>query len=110
MRACRFRRPTCPFWATTSNGRFLATNDPETWWRTRRGDCDDLERFVGAQLTICGTQARRAPDGHRFLEGSANFVEQNGIDDWVGGVHLDSKAGNVWYFEEENHTLVHGVE
>jgi hypothetical protein len=24
----------------------------------------------------------------------------NGIDDWVGGVHLDSRAGNVWYHKD----------
>ncbi len=66
--------------------------------------------LTGARVTIRLTRARLTPDGHRFLEGSANFVEQNGIDDWVGGVHLDSKAGNVWCFDNENHTLVRGVE
>jgi len=49
-----------------------------------------MERMGEArvELTESGSQA---------LEGGANFVELNGIDDWVGGVHLNSRTGNVWY-------------
>lgn len=35
--------------------------------------------------------------GRDFLEGRRNFVEENGIDEWVAGVHLSSKAGRVWF-------------
>ncbi len=35
--------------------------------------------------------------GIAALAGNANFVELNGIDDWIGGVHLDSNTGNVWF-------------
>lgn len=35
--------------------------------------------------------------GKLALAGEANFVELNGIDEWIGGVHLDSRAGEVWY-------------
>ena len=35
--------------------------------------------------------------GEEILAGRKDFVSLNGIDDWVGGVHLDSKAGMVWF-------------
>lgn len=35
--------------------------------------------------------------GHAVLDGRANAVELNGLDDWVLGVHLDAKSGRVWY-------------
>jgi hypothetical protein len=44
-------------------------------------------RFVTVRLT---------PFGERILAGEANFIEANGIDDWIAGVHLDSKTGRVW--------------
>jgi hypothetical protein len=34
--------------------------------------------------------------GTKFLNGEENFVKLNGIDDWVGGVHLTNQ--NRWYF------------
>jgi hypothetical protein len=34
--------------------------------------------------------------GESVLAGRANAIELNGIDDWVLGVHLDSKHGTVW--------------
>jgi Domain of unknown function (DUF1835) len=38
--------------------------------------------------------------GLAVLDGDANAVMLNGIDDWVGGIHLDSVAGNVWFQSE----------
>jgi len=34
--------------------------------------------------------------GEAVLAGRKNFVDLNGIDDWVAGVHLDSRSGSVW--------------
>lgn len=34
--------------------------------------------------------------GELVFTGRANAIELNGIDDWVAGVHLDSKQGTVW--------------
>jgi hypothetical protein len=48
-------------------------------------------RFVKARLT---------PFGASVLAGEANFVDANGIDDWVAGVHLQSAAGRVWFHDE----------
>ncbi len=38
--------------------------------------------------------------GESVLAARANAVELNGIDDWILGVHLDSKRGSVWYHKE----------
>lgn len=44
------------------------------------------------ETTVEITEAGRA-----VLNGEANAVTLNGIDDWVAGVHLDSKADRVWF-------------
>jgi hypothetical protein len=38
--------------------------------------------------------------GESVLAARANAVELNGINDWILGVHLDSKSGSVWYQKE----------
>ncbi|HLU49957.1 MAG TPA: hypothetical protein VK116_17785, partial [Planctomycetota bacterium] len=40
--------------------------------------------------------ARLTEAGKDVLEGRANAIELNGIDDWVGGTYLDSSRGEVW--------------
>jgi len=32
-----------------------------------------------------------------MLNGEANAVHLNGVDDWIAGVHLESRAGRVWF-------------
>jgi len=54
-------------------------------------------RFVEATIT---------ETGQRALDGEANFVALNGIDDWVGGVHLRADTGSPWAFDGA--TLVPG--
>ena len=54
----------------------------------------------GERTSICGTEVRLTSDGEQFLMGQSNFVELNGIDDWVCGVHLDSRVGHVWYHQD----------
>ncbi len=44
--------------------------------------------------------------GHTVLAGRGNCVTLNGIDDWIGGVHLDSASGNVWFHDGDS--LVRG--
>jgi hypothetical protein len=43
--------------------------------------------LTGERTTIRGIEARLTSDGERFLKGESDFVELNGIEDWVGGVH-----------------------
>jgi hypothetical protein len=58
---------------------------------------EDPMRFTEAAITELG---------QRVLAGEANHVALNGIDDWVGGVRLSSRAGRLWVFHGE--TLVPG--
>jgi len=43
------------------------------------------------------TEVTVTETGKAVLNGSANAVRLNGIDDWVGGIHLDSAGGEVWF-------------
>jgi hypothetical protein len=53
-----------------------------------------------------GCEVRLTSAGEAFLEGNKNFVEVNGIDEWVAGVHLNSRTREVWFRNGE--TLVAG--
>jgi len=46
---------------------------------------------------IRGCNASLTETGEAVLDGRANAVELNGLDDWVLGVHLNSRAGKLWY-------------
>lgn len=52
--------------------------------------------ITGLGVTYGDTKVRLTAFGERILEGKANFVDVNGIDDWVAGVHLRSEGGQVW--------------
>lgn len=41
--------------------------------------------------------------GHAVLEGRKDFIALNGIDRWIGGVHLT--PGNVWRYDAASKTL-----
>jgi hypothetical protein len=41
--------------------------------------------------------------GRAALKGEADSVEMNGVDEWLGGVHL--LADQVWRWDERNHSL-----
>jgi hypothetical protein len=68
-----------------------------------------LQRLAGAALrepllTLTGDlgamrHCRVTPTelGRRVRDGKANHVSVNGIDDWIGGVHLRAAAGSPWY-------------
>ena len=40
--------------------------------------------------------------GAKVLQGRHNVVRVNGVNDWVGGVQLDSSSGSTWFREGEN--------
>jgi hypothetical protein len=44
--------------------------------------------------------------GDSVLRGEADFVELNGIDHWLGGVHLSQN--NLWRWDESSATIVPG--
>lgn len=56
-----------------------------------------LVNLSGDPTTMRGCEVALTDVGASVLAGNDNAVELNGIDDWVLGVHLDSRAGAVWY-------------
>lgn len=50
------------------------------------------------------TRLRLTEMAERVLAGDANHVDLNGIDEWIGGVHLAAPPGPVWYVRG---TLLH---
>ena len=44
--------------------------------------------------------------GKSVLRGEADFVELNGIDLWLGGVHLS--PNNLWRWDESSETIGSG--
>ena len=57
--------------------------------------------FTGSWTALRGCEVTLTATGAKALEGEANFVALNGIDDWVGGVQLDSSEGWVWFRRED---------
>ena len=56
--------------------------------------------IAGSRTQYRDTTLRLTPFGERVLDGKANFVDVNGIDDWVAAVHLQSETGRVWFHDE----------
>lgn len=57
--------------------------------------------LAGDSLSIRGCEVRVTASGEDVLARRKNFVELNGVDDWVGGVHLDSRTEVVWLRDGE---------
>jgi hypothetical protein len=53
--------------------------------------------LTGDSYSMRGCTVRVTATGEHVLAGRKNFIELNGADDWVGGVHLDSRTGAVWF-------------
>lgn len=65
-----------------------------------------LVTIFGTGASMRHTEVVITETGQGVLEGEANFVDLNGIDDWVGGVHLSSRDGALWFYDGQ--TLVPG--
>jgi hypothetical protein len=99
--------------ASTMKAFFFEDNEcvGDNWlfWRLRHLAEPTLPHpavtLTGERSTIRGTEARLTPAGERFLNAEFNFAVVNGIDDWVAGVHLDSRVGDVWF--RQGRTVVH---
>jgi hypothetical protein len=59
-----------------------------------------LVTISGDSTTMRGCEVVLTDAGQSVLAGHANAVELNGIDDWILGVHLDSRRGPVWYHKQ----------
>lgn len=96
---CSIQVTTGPLRRSYDNGDHVG--DHWLFWRLLRlGDeslSHPLVTLVGKCTAVRNTKVYLTDIGRKVLAGKANFVELNGIDDWVGGVHLDSASGKVWY-------------
>jgi hypothetical protein len=76
------------------------------FWRARRFASESLAhplvKLFGSLSDYREATVEVTPAGHAVLAGSANAFDLNGVDDWVGGVHLSSEQGRVWVRENEN--------
>jgi hypothetical protein len=59
-----------------------------------------LVTLSGDSTAMRGCEVALTETGAAVLDGRANAVKLNGIDDWVLGVHLDSATESVWYRKE----------
>jgi hypothetical protein len=51
----------------------------------------------GDQQSIRNTEAVLTPFGEAILKGEASNYPDNPIDEWAGGIHLSSKANELWF-------------
>lgn len=58
-----------------------------------------LLTLTGETQKLGQTFVHLTRDGEDILAGKANAVEWNGVDDWIAGVHLDSRHGPVWFHD-----------
>jgi hypothetical protein len=83
-------------------------SDGYLWDRLRRLGDSRLARplvvLSGDTSQMRTTEVRLTADGEAILDRRGHFVDWNGIDDHVAGVHLRSAVGAVWYRDGE--TLV----
>jgi hypothetical protein len=63
-----------------------------------------LLAVVGDGVDMATTRITLTDRGRDILAGRGNAVEWNGINDWVGGVHLNSADGRVWF--HDTNTLI----
>lgn len=59
-----------------------------------------LVTISGNPYSIRNCEVALTEAGESVLARRANAVELNGIDDWILGVHLDSRQESVWYEKE----------
>ena len=64
-----------------------------------------LIKIAGSSQIMRDCRVTLTPFGEKVLAGEASHVEVNGIDDWVGGVHLSSAADNVTFRDGESLVL-----
>jgi hypothetical protein len=73
------------------------------FWRLKKlGDvhlAHPAVRIFGSGDDMKRTEVQITDMGHKFLNSEENFVKLNGIDDWVGGVHLTTE--NQWFLKND---------
>ncbi|HET9426081.1 MAG TPA: hypothetical protein VFO55_11970 [Gemmatimonadaceae bacterium] len=88
--------------AIGANHRHLdPVGDVYLFWRLRRMAAESLREplleLSGDLSTMRHCRVAPTAFGRQVREGAASHVEMNGIDDWIGGVHLRAASGSPWY-------------
>lgn len=61
---------------------------------------EPLFTLSGEQTSYRDTDVALTEFGAAVLSGEASSYPTNPIDEWVGGVHLSSSTGNLWFFKD----------
>ncbi len=87
--------------AMMGDGTEWAIGDVILSWRLAQLAASDLAEpaieLRGPRKTLRKAEARITSFGQDCLAGRRNLVTSHGIDTWIGGVHLSSATGDVWY-------------
>jgi Domain of unknown function (DUF1835) len=59
-----------------------------------------LIKLVGNLSSMRETKVTLTVFGRSVVEGNSSSYPVNPIDEWIGGVHLSSENGNLWFYEE----------
>jgi hypothetical protein len=65
-----------------------------------------LFTVVGDGVDMATTRITLTDFGRDILDGRGNAVDANGVDDWIGGVHLSSADGRLWFHDADADTLI----
>ncbi len=61
---------------------------------------EPLLKLSGVQTSYRDTSVSLTKFGSAVMNGEASFYPTNPIDKWVGGVHLLSTTGNLWFYRD----------
>ena len=70
-----------------------------------KAELQDLSQGKAAALAISESTYTLTAFGRKLLEGSADWVEANGIDRWIGGVHLHGHDVQ-WRYDERLEAVI----
>jgi hypothetical protein len=59
---------------------------------------EPLLKFSHSPRSLDETEISLTKFGAGILNGETSFYPTNSIDKWIGGVHLSSKLGNLWFY------------
>jgi len=93
-------RTDLPFLSDTQALGYAATMASATVPLLEADDPAALRSPEGREQTVAITET-----GRDVLDSEADAIALNGIDRWLGGVHL---VGDAWRWDEDNHTLMRG--
>lgn len=101
--------PPEAFSATQTMEERVYMGDWSFWWRVQelaRGTRPLVELDVEkAEKRLPPGHIRLTDTGRAVLQGAADWVKLNGIDRWLGGVHLEG-GGSDWRWDDDAERLV----